>query len=69
MVTFRNLLAKQTSKDIKKPLKTAKEVLMLIDAILYDANSFEYFYTFGDNCGVYLTVDEKNKIYKIKIGA
>lgn len=69
MVTFRNLLAKQTSKNIKKPLKTANEVLMLVDAILYDSQSFEAFYTLGDNIGVYLHTDEKNKIKKITIGA
>lgn len=69
MVTFRNLLAKQTSKNIKKPLKTANEVLMLVDAILYDSQSFEAFYTLGDNIGVYLNTDEKNKIKKITIGA
>ena len=68
MVAFRNLLEKQTSKSIRKPLKTAKEVLMLIDAILYDANSFEHFYNFSDNVDVYLTTDEKNKIVKISVG-
>lgn len=68
MVAFRNLLTKQTDKNTKKPLKTAKEVLMLIDAILYDAVSFEHFYTFGDDCGVWVTVDDKKKIVRIKIG-
>ena len=42
---------------------------MLLDAILYDANSFEYFYNFGDNVNVYLTTDEKKKIVEMKIGA
>lgn len=69
MVAFRNLLEKQTNKNTRKPLRTAKEVMMLLNAILYDANSFEYFYTFGDNIGVYLITDDKNKIVKIKIGA
>lgn len=69
IVSFRNLLEKQTSKNIRKPIKTAKEVMMLLDAILYDANSFEHFYNFGDNTDVYMVVDDKNKIVKIKIGA
>ena len=68
MVAFRNLLAKQTDKNTMKPLKTAKEVLMLIDAILYDAVSFEHFYTLGDDCDVWVTVDDKKKIVRIKIG-
>lgn len=68
MVGFRNLLVKQTSKSIRKPLKTAKEVLMLVDAILYDANSFEHFYNFSDDCDVWVKVDDKNKIIGIKIG-
>ena len=68
LVSFRNLLEKQIRKDVRKQLKTAKEVMMLLNAILYDANSFEYFYTFGDNTGVYLITDEKNKIVKIKVG-
>jgi hypothetical protein len=68
LVSFRNLLEKQTRKDVRKPLKTAKEVMMLLNAILYDANSFEYFYTFGDNTGVYLITDDKNKIVKIEVG-
>lgn len=69
MITFRNLLAKQISKDMKKPLKTAKDVLLLVDAILYDYKSFECFYDFGDNVNVYLYVDDKNKIQKISISA
>ena len=69
MVTFRNLLVKQISKDRKKPLKTAKDVLLLIDAILYDYRSFECFYDFGDNVNVYLHIDDKNKIQKISISA
>lgn len=68
MVAFRNLLAKQTDKNTMKPLKTAKEVLMLIDAILYDAVSFEHFYNLGDDCDVWVTVDDKKKIVRIKIG-
>ena len=68
MVAFRNLLTKQTDKNTMKPLKTAKEVLMLIDAILYDAVSFEHFYTFGSDCDVWVTVDDKKKIVGIKIG-
>lgn len=52
-----------------RPLKTAREVIMLLDAILYDVNSFEYFYNFGDNVNVYLTTDEKKKIVEMKIGA
>lgn len=68
MVAFRNLLAKQTSKSTRKPIKTAKEVLMLVDAILYDVISFEHFYTFSDDCDVWVKVDEKNKIVGIKIG-
>ena len=67
MVAFRNLLAKQTNKNTMKPLKTAKEVLMLIDAILYDAVSFEHFYNFGDDCNVLVSVDDKKKIVRIKI--
>lgn len=69
IVAFRNLLEKQTNKNTRKPLRTAKEVMMLLNAILCDANSFEYFYTFGDNTGVYLITDDKNKIVKIKVGA
>ena len=69
ILQFRNLLEKQTDKDRKRPLKTAKEVIMLLDAILYDANSFECFYNFGDNVNVYLTTDEKKKIVEMKIGA
>lgn len=68
MVAFRNLLKKQTDKNTMKPLKTAKEVLMLIDAILYDAVSFEHFYRFGDDCNVWVSVDDKKKIVRIKIG-
>ena len=68
MVAFRNLLRKQTDKNTMKPLKTAKEVLMLIDAILYDAVSFEHFYNFGDDCDVWVSVDDKKKIVRIKIG-
>lgn len=67
ILQFRNLLEKQTNKDRKRPLKTAKEVMMLLDAILYDSNSFEYFYNFGDNVNVYLSKDEKNKIVKMEI--
>lgn len=69
ILQFRNLLEKQTYKGRRRPLKTAKEVIMLLDAILYDANSFEYFYNFGDNVNVYLTTDEKKKIVEMKIGA
>lgn len=69
MVTFRNLLVKQISKDRKKPLKTAKDILLLIDAILYDYKSFDCFYSFGDNVNVYLHTDDKNKIQKISISA
>ena len=69
ILQFRNLLEKQTDKGRRRPLKTAKEVIMLLDAILYDANSFEYFYNFGDNVNVYLTTDEKKKIIEMKIGA
>lgn len=69
ILQFRNLLEKQTDKNRRRPLKTAKEVKMLLDAILYDANSFEYFYNFGDNLNVYLIQDEKNKIVGMKVGA
>lgn len=68
MVAFRNLLTKLTNKNTIKPLKTAKEVLMLIDAILYDAVSFDHFYSFGDDCNVWVSVDDKKKIVRIKIG-
>jgi hypothetical protein len=30
--------------------------------------SFEHFYTFSDDCDVWVKVDEKNKIVGIKIG-
>lgn len=69
MVTFRNLLAKQISRDVKRPLKTAKDVMLMVDAILYDWQSFECFYNFGDNVNVYLHIDDKNKIKKISISA
>lgn len=68
IVSFRNLLEKQTRKDTRRPIKTAKEVMMLIDAILYDALSFEHFYNFGDNVDVWISVDEKKKIERIKVG-
>lgn len=69
ILQFRNLLEKQIDKNRRRPLKTAKEVKMLLDAILYDANSFECFYNFGDNLNVYLIQDEKNKIVGMKVGA
>ena len=68
IVSFRNLLEKQTSKNTRKPLRTAKEVMMLLDAILYDANSFEDFYSFGDDVDVFVGVDDKKKICKICVG-
>lgn len=43
--------------------------MMLLNAILYDYDSFECFYTLGDNVNVYLTTDEKKKIVEMKIGA
>ena len=69
MVSFRCLLEKQISKNTRRPLKTAKEVLMLVDAILYDVNSFDAFYNFSDNVNVYLHIDDKRKIQKISISA
>lgn len=69
LVSFRNLLEKNINKDAHKPLKTAKEVMMLVDAILYDAMSFEHFYNFGDDVNVWVSVDDKRKITKIKVGA
>ena len=68
IVSFRNLLEKNMSKDARKPLKTAKEVMMLVDAILYDAMSFEHFYNFGDDVNVWVSVDDKRKITNIKVG-
>lgn len=68
IVSFRNLLEKNINKDAHRPLKTAKEVIMLLDAILYDANSFEHFYCFGDDINVWISVDEKKKIERIKVG-
>lgn len=68
MVEFRNLLEKNINKDARKPLKTAKEVMMLVDAILYDSLSFEHFYNFGSDVNVWVSVDEKRKITKIKVG-
>ena len=69
ILQFRNLLEKQTDKGRRRPIKTAKEVIMLLDAILDNYNSFECFYNFGDNVNVYLTTDEKKKIVEMKIGA
>lgn len=68
ILQFRNLLEKQINKNRRRPLRTAKEVKMLLDAILYDANSFEYFYNFGDDVDVYIIQDGKNKIVGMKIG-
>lgn len=69
IVSFKNLLERQSDgKNIRRPLRTVKDVLMLLNAILYDANSFEYFYMYGDDIDVWLTTDEKNKIVKISVG-
>lgn len=68
IVSFRNLLEKNINKDARRPLKTAKEVMMLVDAILQDALSFEHFYNFGDDVNVWISVDEKKKIERIKVG-
>lgn len=70
---FKNLLERQIDKNSYKPLKTAKEVMMLVNAIL---DNFEAFYTLGDNVAVYLSVEKDDtkrllarKIKDISIGA
>lgn len=68
IVSFRNLLKKNIDRSARKQLKTAKEVMMLVDAILYDAVSFEHFYNFGDDANVWISLDDKKKITKIKVG-
>lgn len=49
-----------------KPLKTAKEMLMLLNALV---DNFDAFYTLGDEVNVYYSKDDKGKIKDIKIGA
>lgn len=66
VLQLRNLLEMNISKESIKSLRTAKEALMLINAVL---DNFDCFYLLGDSSNVYLTVDEKKKITGIKIGA
>lgn len=73
--TLRDLIEKHISKTRYRPLKTANEVLMLIDAVLYDIDSIEHFDAFGSDSDVYMLLEEnldkprKNrKIKKIKVG-
>lgn len=65
MVHFRDLLVKQMDRERRQPIKKARDVLLLIDGIL---ENFDAFYNFGDNVNVYMSVDDKKHIEKIKIG-
>lgn len=64
MLQFRFLLEKQVSKLCRRPLRTAKDVLMLVIAIQLD---FDVFTKYGDNAEVWVTVDDKGKIIQIKL--
>lgn len=70
IVTFKNLLEKQINKNMTRPIKTAREVYLLLDAIL---ENFDAFDCLGDNVSVYHIVDgeniRKDKIIRMKIGA
>lgn len=63
---LRDLLVKQMDKERTKPIKKARDVLLLIDGIL---ENFDAFYNFGDNVNVFMSIDYKKNITKIKIGA
>lgn len=62
----KNLCEKMADKSRLKPLKTAKEMLMLLNALV---DNFDAFYTLGDEVNVYISKDDKGKIKDIKIGA
>lgn len=62
----KNLCEKMADKNRLKPLKTAKEMLMLLNALV---DNFDAFYTLGDNVNVYYSKDDKGKIKDVKIGA
>lgn len=62
----KNLCEKMADKSHLKPLKTAKEMLMLLNALV---DNFDAFYTLGDEVNVYCTTDEKGKIKDVEIGA
>lgn len=61
----KNLCEKMIDKNRIKPLKTAREMLMLLNALV---ENFDAFYTLGDEVNVYCTTDEKGKIKAVKIG-
>lgn len=62
----KNLCEKMADKSRVKPFKTAKEMLMLLNALV---DNFDAFYTLGDDVNVYYSKDDKGKINNIKIGA
>lgn len=65
LIILRDLVEQQISKTRLRPLKTAKEVLMLIDAVLEDVYSIEHFDTFGDESDVYIRlVKDENKLIR-----
>lgn len=64
LIKLKNLVERQTDKNRRRPLKTAKEVLMLIDGCLENCNDFD---KYGDMVDCFLVVDDKNKVVKIKV--
>jgi seryl-tRNA(Sec) selenium transferase len=64
LIKLKNLVERQTDKNRRRPLKTAKEVLMLIDGCLENYNDFD---KYGDMVDCFLVVDDKNKVVKIKV--
>lgn len=62
----KNLCEKMADKSRLKPLKTAKEMLMLLNALV---DNFDAFYALGDEVNVYYSKDDKGKIKDVKIGA
>ena len=62
----KNLCEKMADKSRSKPFKTAKEMLMLLNALV---DNFDAFYVLGEDINVYYSKDDKGKINNIKIGA